>query len=152
MQNLQKNEGFSFVEFVLIFSIIGILLSMAVLTLQNRQQQIKEEQLKRDLTDVRKALHGYFLDHDLFPCSGEDFNRAGNVETFKKQLLWYTNKKGKPSTTRSRDFRFGPYLSVFPKEAVTGFETVVIDTISVDRKSTRLNSSHTDISRMPSSA
>ena len=33
--------------------------------------------------------------------------------------------------------------------AELGFRTLIID---IDRKSTRLNSSHTDISRMPSSA
>ena len=33
-----------------------------------------------------------------------------------------------------------------------GRKTIIIDSANLDRKSTRLNSSHTDISRMPSSA
>lgn len=132
MQKQKNKNGFSFVEFILIISIVGILLSMAILTFQNRQQQTEEEQLKRDLMIVRKAIHAYFLDHDFFPRAKKNFRQAENMEYFKKQLLWYTNKKGEPSVTRNRDFRFGPYLSDFPKEAVTGLATVVIDTSSED--------------------
>ena len=51
-------------------------------------------------------------------------------------------------------FPGGVTRSVGPENArVVGVLNDIIDgTLSVDRKSTRLNSSHTDISRMPSSA
>ena len=44
------------------------------------------------------------------------------------------------------------YLDSFDEMAKTFFEQKVADDKFLDRKSTRLNSSHTDISRMPSSA
>ena len=57
------------------------------------------------------------------------------------------------STVRSVIHPFGGHLCKLPVRGKERIKTMVIlGTAMVDRKSTRLNSSHTDISRMPSSA
>jgi type II secretory pathway pseudopilin PulG len=127
----KKTDGFSLVELVLIICILGLLLSMAFLTFQNKKTEKKEDLLKENLAEVRLALKNYYIDHKHFPCSNEDFNRKGDVEVFMKQLIWYTNRQGEPSIKRSRDFRFGPYLELFPTEPITKHQNVFVDTSSV---------------------
>lgn len=128
MRRLRKIDGFSLVEIVMIFSILVVLFGMILLTIENRFQHDKEEKLKQGLAEVRKALRNYYLDHKHFPCDPADYNRGGDVELFKKQLLWYTNYEGKPSLKRSEEFRFGPYLTSFPVETISGSQTVRVDT------------------------
>ena len=50
--------------------------------------------------------------------------------------------------------RYNPYGGAerFVERAVSALADLGVSVTVVDRKSTRLNSSHTDISRMPSSA
>ena len=50
--------------------------------------------------------------------------------------------------------RYSEYKIIRRNGAVVGFEPskIAVAVTKADRKSTRLNSSHTDISRMPSSA
>ena len=56
-------------------------------------------------------------------------------------------------SNKKRLWRPGMYVTVNLVQASRQVPlTVLVDAIQTDRKSTRLNSSHTDISRMPSSA
>jgi len=125
---LHKKDGFSLVEIVMVCGIMLLLVGMTILNIKNRQQQDKEDELKSRLIELRNAVQNYYLDHNHFPGSKEDFNRAGDVELLKRQLLWYTDFAGRPSMTRSREFRFGPYLQFFPTESITGKSGIVMDT------------------------
>ena len=76
-----------------------------------------------------------------------------HLENVKVKRLWNNIIKHKS---------YSDYHSVIPTGNITGFQHKIDDGIhnvrlastgkKGDRKSTRLNSSHTDISRMPSSA
>ncbi len=131
MRWVRKNAGFSLIEFVLIFCILGVLFSMAFLTVRNHDLNKKEKMLKSGLTDVRNALANYYIDHQHFPCSKEDFNKNAETDIFLKQLLCYSNHMGEPGQKRSKDFKFGPYLKSFPIETITGNADIFIDTCSV---------------------
>jgi type II secretory pathway pseudopilin PulG len=129
MRNWERNDGFSLLEILMIVGILATFLSLVVLSYQNSQRARKEEALKQRLAEIREAIDKYYLDHGHFPCSSSDFNRQGDPELFRQQLLWYTDRQGKPSRTRNRDFRYGPYLSNIPEEPFTGTAQVVIDTV-----------------------
>ena len=60
----------------------------------------------------------------------------------------------KPFTLNGKGLHSGKNatLNILPSEPNTGIAFQRVDIEGEDRKSTRLNSSHTDISRMPSSA
>ena len=111
------------------------------------------------------------LDLDFFrhPTTG-DVTRKTGVEAIKRSVrnLIFTNFYDRPfqsyigSDIRALLFENAdPFTAVRLKEAIevclNNFEPRisvqnVIVSEDIDRKSTRLNSSHTDISRMPSSA
>ena len=56
------------------------------------------------------------------------------------------------TSAQTQDTRAGIAVLPFNNGGSYGADAEVFDALQVDRKSTRLNSSHTDISRMPSSA
>ncbi len=128
MKSWTKNDGFSLIELVLLTGIVGLIMSLAVINFENSRREAKEEQLKKNLKELRIALHQYYQDHGHYPCTEKDYNRKGDFKILKKQLLWYTNKFGEPKRTRNREYRFGPYLREFPAEPFSGQFTVVIDT------------------------
>ena len=69
------------------------------------------------------------------------------------QLGWMRGTSGNVSAVHSDDPRvLAVSASGIAKHAHATEHTVLTDAVGADRKSTRLNSSHTDISRMPSSA
>jgi len=123
---LSKNKGFSLVEIIMVSGIMFLLVGMTILNIKNRQQLVREDELKTSLIELRQAVQNYYLDHHFFPGSKEDFNRSGEVELLKRQLLWYTNLAGQPSMIRSREFRFGPYLQSFPVEVITGKGMIIV--------------------------
>ena len=66
-----------------------------------------------------------------------------------KQVTMVTGNLGKLKVAKEI---FKAYNIELLHEKMDTFEIQSMDVCEVDRKSTRLNSSHTDISRMPSSA
>lgn len=127
--SIKSEKGFSLIEVVLIMGILVLLSGMALLKINNQKQQSKEIVLQQSLKELRLSIYNYFLDHGYYPCSEKDYNPGCDVETFKKQLLWYTNDKGKPAKLRNREYRFGPYLPQFPIEPFTELQSVKIDTM-----------------------
>ena len=73
-------------------------------------------------------------------------HRRSMLATLTKQLI--ENERIVTTETRAKEVR-----KSFDKMVTYGKKgTLVSRRLALDRKSTRLNSSHTDISRMPSSA
>ena len=126
--NRRGQRGFALLELMLLLGILGALISPTLIHLENSRLQAREERLKSNLEEFRAAIYRYYQDHGHFPCSPEDFNRQASVEVLKQQLLWFSNRAGKPSRTRNREYRFGPYLRDFPAEPISGLATVFIDT------------------------
>jgi len=126
--NGNGQRGFALLELVLLLGILGTLIGLTLIHLENSRLQAREKRLKSALEEFRGAIYRYYQDHGHFPCSAEDFNRKADVGILKQQLLWFTNRQGKPSRTRNREFRFGPYLYDFPAEPISGRSDVFIDT------------------------
>ena len=123
-----NQRGFALLELVLLLGIVGALISLTLIHVENSRLQARENQLKNSLQEFRAAIYRYYQDHGHFPCSPEDFNRRADANVLRQQLLWFTNRRGKPSRTRNREFRFGPYLRDFPAEPISGLADVFIDT------------------------
>ena len=129
---MRRQSGFALLEIILLLGILGALVSLVVIHFENSRLVAKEERLKAGLGALRQATQRYYRDHGHFPCTAEDFNRKAELNVLKQQLLWYTDRRGKPSRTRNRQFRFGPYLSEFPVEPISGNAAVRIDTSGSD--------------------
>ena len=95
------------------------------------------------VNDVR-PLYKRIL-YDYINCNFNSDN-PGDIE-FRIHNLLMCYKQGQSEIDKNSYIYYENSNEHTKREMIT-----VIDNTSVDRKSTRLNSSHTDISRMPSSA
>ena len=124
-------------------------------------------QLARWLTGIEihpsaKIGTGFFIDHGMGVVIGETAEVGDYVTLFQGVTLGGTGKeRGKRHPTLGNHVVVGAGAKILGGIKIgdnvkIGANSVVIKNVppnsTVDRKSTRLNSSHTDISRMPSSA
>ena len=76
--NLSKNKGFHFLEVVIVVSLIGILLGIAVFTYSHVEEKARQTQVKQEMNTVLSILNmwmqeqrmdGLFDEMDLFSCA-----------------------------------------------------------------------------------
>ncbi|PLX92216.1 MAG: general secretion pathway protein GspG [Desulfuromonas sp.] len=67
-----KERGFTLIELMVVMSIIGILVSIAVPSYQRSVIQARETVLLEDLYQMRRAIDGYFADRARYPDSLEE--------------------------------------------------------------------------------
>ena len=114
MRYIRNEKGFSLVELLIVIGIIGILATIVMMNMKGSEIGAKEAKLKSNLAVLREALVAYHADHGFFPCSSNDDNSGADSTKFKRQLIWFTDYKGKTSQSRTSVYRFGPYLQEFP--------------------------------------
>ncbi len=112
---LKNRKGFSLAELLIVVAIIAVLATVVVMNMGGSDTSAKEAKLRANLKILREALIAYHADHGFYPCSPNDANSSGNQKTFKRQLTWYTDKKGKVPKKKTDRYRFGPYLQRFPE-------------------------------------
>jgi hypothetical protein len=95
-------------------------------------ERLRESRLKGALFTFREALAAYERDHGFFPAAPGDFNEEGDVVILSRQLTQPTDAAGRPSSTPSAVFCYGPYLEEIPPEPITGTELVIL-TLTTDR-------------------
>ena len=64
--------GFTLIEMLIIITLIGILVTIAVPSYKRSLLKAKESVLKEDLYQMRKAIDAYFADNAKYPDSLED--------------------------------------------------------------------------------
>ena len=66
----KKNQpGFTLIEMVIVFSLIGILLGLALPQYQAAARRAREAVLKEDLFQFRKLIDHYYQDKGKYPAS-----------------------------------------------------------------------------------
>jgi general secretion pathway protein G len=70
MTSRNKNQpGFTLIEMVIVFSLIGILLGLALPQYQAAARRAREAVLKEDLFQFRKLIDHYYQDKGKYPAS-----------------------------------------------------------------------------------
>ncbi len=126
-KRLMSATGFSLAEILIVLGIMGILATVVVLNFAGSDTGAKEESLKSNVAILREALDLYKSDHGWYPCESSDWNSKGSATNFIRQLTEYTDASGRPRTTKTTKFKYGPYLKKFPEDPVSGLSTVYID-------------------------
>jgi general secretion pathway protein G len=77
MQNLaaasrKGQRGFTIIELLVVVTIVGILAGLAVVNVRHAQRKAKEEALRYNLTEIRKAIDSYYADRQAYPPSLQD--------------------------------------------------------------------------------
>jgi len=70
MINLKKENGFTLIELLVVISIIGLLSSLAVVSLNSARVKARDALRKADMSQIRTALSLYYFDHDAYPVCG----------------------------------------------------------------------------------
>jgi general secretion pathway protein G len=69
MSELRGRRGFTLIEMIIVFTMIGILVGLALPQFKNAAKKARESTLKEDLTILRKLIDQYFTDKSKYPAS-----------------------------------------------------------------------------------
>jgi general secretion pathway protein G len=69
MSELRGRRGFTLIEMIIVFTMIGILVGLALPQFKNAAKKARESTLKEDLTILRKLIDQYFTDKAKYPAS-----------------------------------------------------------------------------------
>lgn len=85
--NNKKQEGFTVVELVIVFVIIGILLTLVVVTFTDIQQRNHNTSRENDIKSIASQLEAYNVNNGFYPTLTQMNNKpAGWVEANLKGL------------------------------------------------------------------
>jgi general secretion pathway protein G len=96
-RNFQHEFGFTLVELVVVLSIIGILLMLAIPRYATSIKNAREAVLKEDLHVMRAAIDSYTMDKQKAPQSLEDLVQDGYLKVIPEDPMthskdtWVTN-------------------------------------------------------------
>lgn len=68
---LKATRGFTLIELLVVISIIGILSSLAVVSLNDARTKARDALRKGDMAQMRTALNLYYDDNNKYPACGE---------------------------------------------------------------------------------
>lgn len=112
-----KKSGFSFVELLIVISVLGILAAIIIPTFSDANQRAKASALQNDLHKVRSQIEVYKSQHaDQLPAFTEETSTD-----FERRMTSKTDKSGNAGSD------YGPYLNKIPKNPYNGKTTVRID-------------------------
>jgi len=65
----QRQKGFTLIEMILVFALIGILVGLGLPQYTNATKRAREAVLKEDLWQMRKLIGQYYSDKGQYPAS-----------------------------------------------------------------------------------
>jgi type IV pilus assembly protein PilA len=77
LKKLERNEGFSLVELMIVVAIIGILAGLAVPKFQMFQAKAKQSEAKNNLSHIYTLEMSYFGDNDAYATWANAIGRIG---------------------------------------------------------------------------
>ncbi len=104
--------GFTLIEILVVISIIGILSSIVLASVNQSHAKARDAQLIAGVDALKKALELYYNENSRYPASVSDGTRNG---TFTP---WYTSIQG-DNTDPTLKNALAPYISQFPNPGMT---------------------------------
>ena len=112
MNEINKKTGFTLVELLVVISIIGILSSLAMVSLNNARVKARDALRKGDMAQIRTALNLYYDDNIRYPvCGNWDEGAADFGATVQEGSACYNTTLTNALSGGSR-----PYLGQMPKD------------------------------------
>lgn len=69
--NSKFSQGFTLIELLVVIAILGILATIAMISISGAQKSARDSQRKSDLADIRSALEIYRADCGSYPTSAQ---------------------------------------------------------------------------------
>jgi len=120
----QKNRGFTLIELLVVIAIIGILSSLAVVSLNGARNKARDALRKADMTSIRTAIMLYYDENGRYPICGswdaarEDYGAIANsvsANCYKVTLSAALTQGAKP------------YLAQMPKDPKNETNDPIVD-------------------------
>jgi len=97
-----QGKGFTLIEMIIVFTLIGILVGLALPQYQNAVRKARESVLKETLFQLRKLIDQYYSDKDKYPASlqtlvDEHYLRKIPVDPFTGKTDAWVEVKEQPS-------------------------------------------------------
>jgi len=110
--------GFTLIEILIVVIVLGILAMVIIPQINISSEDAKMSTLTTNLGGLRSAIELYYHQHDnKYPGEIDDTDGEGApadaaaaATAFEYQLTRYTDVKGKASTTKTADAKYGPYI------------------------------------------
>jgi len=115
----QKRKGFTLIELMIVFTLIGILVGLGLPQYRNALRKGREAVLKADLFQMRKLINQYYTDQWKYPSSLQ-------VLVDEKYLM----KIPIDPMTKSSETWVEVYDTLTEDDLITGVEPGVIDVLS----------------------
>jgi general secretion pathway protein G len=103
-------NGFTLIELLVVISIIGVLLSIVLVSTSNTRKKARDAKRKSDIVQIKKALEMYHIDNKRYPLSGgavspnsgwSNSNNSASWNTFAAALKPYIVLPNDPINTSS---------------------------------------------------
>jgi len=97
-----KDRGFTLIEIIIVFALIGILVGMGLPQYQTAAKRAREAVLKEDLFQFRKLIDQYFQDTGKYPASlqtlvEEKYLRSIPVDPMTKSATTWVEVRETPA-------------------------------------------------------
>jgi general secretion pathway protein G len=90
VQRTRKQSGFTLVELIIVLSIIGILLMLAIPRYATSIKNAREAVLKEDLHVMRAAIDSYTMDKQKAPQSLDDLVQDGYLKVIPEDPMTHS--------------------------------------------------------------
>ncbi|MDO8592890.1 MAG: type II secretion system protein [bacterium] len=112
MKQNKTLKGFTLIELLVVISIIGILSSFAVVSLNNARNKARDALRKADMTQMRTALNLYYDENSKYPvCGSWDSNSSDFGAGLQDGSNCYNTALAAAITAGAK-----PYLNPLPKD------------------------------------
>lgn len=76
-----SQEGFTLIELLVVISIIGILSTIAMTSLNSAKKKTRDTERKAELMQIKKALESYYVEHGQYVSEGTVDSSIGTCAT-----------------------------------------------------------------------
>ena len=77
-------KGFTLLEILIVVSILGILLCVAIPNIQRARLQAEEAKIQAELSSLAKSIMGYYVFENEFPTCWEDLKNYLDINYYQK--------------------------------------------------------------------
>jgi len=118
-----RARGFTLIEILIVVVVLGIIASIVLPQFSNASETAKENTLRDELRYLRTQIVVYKAQH-------ADTAPGPTAADLLAQMTLHTNEAGATSATPSATYKYGPYLSMVPKNPINSRDTIETTTDS----------------------